>query len=150
MRRLLIPALLLSCSLIRPALAADPASPGDGQWCKDNPAKCEERKARRAEFCKKNPETCKQRKAELEKKKQWCKDNPAECKKMREERHARHERMREKCEANKEKCEERKEEFKEHRQERSAAFCKEHPTQCDGVPDEPAKADTDRKSGPPR
>ena len=54
------------------------------QWCKDNPEKCREMKAKaeeRREQCKANPEKCRaEAKARRE---QWCKDNPEKCREMK-------------------------------------------------------------------
>ena len=81
-----------------PSFAADPAQPSPStgtstdqntdqnkegpnkegmhhRWCKDDPAKCKER---REQWCKDNPEKCKERKAHHE---QWCKDHPDKCQK---------------------------------------------------------------------
>jgi hypothetical protein len=71
------------------------------QWCKDNPEKCREEKARaeqRREECKANPEKCR---AEAQaRREQWCKDNPEKCREMK----AKVEQRREECKANPEKC----------------------------------------------
>jgi EF hand len=71
------------------------------QWCRDNPEKCREEKARaqqRREECKANPEKC--RTEAQARREQWCKDNPEKC---REEK-ARAQQRREECKANPEKC----------------------------------------------
>jgi hypothetical protein len=148
--------LLLAPMMLAAALAAGPAFAGhdhdDGdraakreKFCQENPAKCEEVKARRDAFCKDNPQTCEKKQQERADRKKWCADNPQECQRMKEERHERREKIRENCEANPEKCKERRQEFRERRKERSEAFCKEHPQDCDGQPD-----GNEREPGPPR
>jgi hypothetical protein len=71
------------------------------QWCKDEPERCSEMKAKaeqRREECKANPEKCRaEAQARLE---QWCKANPEKCR----ERKAKAEQRREECKADPEKC----------------------------------------------
>jgi hypothetical protein len=71
------------------------------QWCKDNPEKCREMKAKaeqRREQCKAEPEKCR---AEAQaRREQWCKDNPEKCREMK----AKAEQRREQCKADPEKC----------------------------------------------
>jgi hypothetical protein len=71
------------------------------QWCKDNPEKCREMKAKaeqRREQCKADPEKCR---AEAQaRREQWCKDNPEKCREMK----AKAEQRREQCKADPEKC----------------------------------------------
>ena len=139
-RLLLVPLLLCAALAASPAFAGDEFVPEgapakDGKFCKENPAKCEEWKARHEQFCKNNPETCKQGAAAREKRRAWCDANPKECQKLKEERQARHQKMREWCHANPGECKERREEMKQRRKARSDAFCKEHPEKCDGKPD---------------
>ena len=62
--------------------------------------------------------------------------NPAECQKMKDERKARHEKMKAACKDNPKECEKRRKEMRERRQQRSDKFCAEHPEKCDGEPDE--------------
>ena len=54
------------------------------QWCKDNPEKCREMKAKaeqRREQCKADPEKCR---AEAQaRREQWCKDNPEKCRELK-------------------------------------------------------------------
>ena len=52
------------------------------QWCKDNPEKCREMKAKaeqRREQCKAEPEKCRQMKAKLEERRRQCEANPEQC-----------------------------------------------------------------------
>ena len=67
------------------------------QWCRSDPAKCEELRARKAEQrekCKADPEACRaERRARFE---QWCKDNQEKCQAIRARR--------EQCRANPEQC----------------------------------------------
>ena len=71
------------------------------QWCKDNPEKCREMKAKaqqRREQCKADPEKCR---AEAQaRREQWCKDNPEKCREMK----AKAQQRREQCKADPEKC----------------------------------------------
>ncbi|MGH8641104.1 MAG: hypothetical protein ACRET6_05305 [Burkholderiales bacterium] len=57
------------------------------EWCKANPGKCEEAKAKaqqRREECKADPEKCRaESKARLE---QFCRDNPEKCQEMKNKR----------------------------------------------------------------
>lgn len=71
------------------------------QWCKDNPEKCREAKAKLElwrEQCKADPEKCRDeiRAGAL----QWCKDNPEKCRELK----AKAEQRREECRADPEKC----------------------------------------------
>jgi|GEM_PF-1441359 len=76
------------------ALAADgPPPPRPGQeFCKDNPGKCEEARAKRAErreFCKANPEKCKEQREQLQAKRAElqakCQADPAKCTEMKDQ-----------------------------------------------------------------
>jgi hypothetical protein len=133
--RHLLPAVLLACALGAPAYAAEPAPPAPGKkLCQQDPAKCEEMKARRREFCKENPQTCQMRKHLRAERKEYCRDNPEKCQKVKEERHERMER----------------------REEKRETFCKQHPDQCPNRHDDeeqphpqPQGQSTER-SGPPR
>ena len=131
-RPLLVPLLVLGLAAL-PAAAGDDER--DGKWCREHPAKCEELRARRAEFCKDNPETCARREQERAERKQWCAEHPERCDALKDERKERRAKIREKCEASPEECEKRREQFRERRKERSAAFCAENPGKCDGEPD---------------
>lgn len=66
-------------------------------WCRSNPAKCDELRARRAERrerCRANPEQCRaERQARFE---AWCKDNAEKCQRIKARR--------EQCRANPEQC----------------------------------------------
>ena len=82
------------------------AAPGDRkarfeQWCRDNPEKCRELKAKaeqHREECKANPERCR---AEMKaRREQWCKDNPEKCRELK----AKAEQHREECKADPAKC----------------------------------------------
>jgi hypothetical protein len=70
------------------------------------------------EFCKQNPTTCEVGKERREAQKKWCENNPEKCQKLKDERKARHEKMREKCDADPEKCAKKKEDFRERMRER--------------------------------
>ena len=114
---IVVAAVTLLTAPVVPALAAEStpgatARPDSGmapadrkarseQWCKDNPEKCREMKAKaeqRREQCKADPEKCR---AEMQAhREQWCKDNPEKCREMK----ARMEERRRQCEANPEQC----------------------------------------------
>ena len=114
---IVVAAVTLLTAPVVPALAAEStpgatARPDSGmapadrkarfeQWCKDNPEKCREMKAKaeqRREQCKADPEKCR---AEAQaRREQWCKDNPEKCREMK----AKAEERREQCKANPEKC----------------------------------------------
>jgi len=92
------------------------------QWCKDNPEKCRELKAkaeeRRAQ-CKADPEKCR---AEMQaQREQWCKANPEKCRELK----AKAEQRREECKANPEKCRDMKARAEQRREE-----CKADPAKC--------------------
>jgi len=82
------------------------AAPGDRrarfeQWCRDNPEKCREAKAKaeeRREQCKANPEKC--RAEGQARREQWCKANPEKCRELK----AMAEQRREECKADPAKC----------------------------------------------
>jgi hypothetical protein len=44
-----------------------------GEWCKNNPEKCKERREHRREWCKNNPDACKKKHEE------WCEKHPDRC-----------------------------------------------------------------------
>jgi hypothetical protein len=114
------------------ALADDIAGkpgPGQnrGQWCADNPQKCQEMKTRMQEKCAQDPKRCKEMKARTADLKAKCDANPEECQKQREQMKSRRAEMRAKCEANPEECKKRREEIREHRKQ-----CRENPDSCRG------------------
>jgi hypothetical protein len=92
------------------------------QWCKDNPEKCREAKAKaeeRREQCKADPEKCR---AEAQaRREQWCKDNPEKCREMK----AKAQQRRDQCKADPEKC-------RAEAQERSRERFKRADTNGDG------------------
>lgn len=83
-----------------PAPAPDPRA----GWCAQNPARCEQIRARRAEWCTAHPERCEAMKQRRAERRAWCEQNPEECAKQREQRRARLKELREKCAADPEKC----------------------------------------------
>jgi hypothetical protein len=112
-----IAGLLLGAQL---ALADDPTPetsppplPGR-KYCKENPGKCEEARAKHAAWCQENPEKCKERQEdrdrerdlrdeEREKKRAerraYCKENPETCKAERAQRRQRKAEIEAKCKA---------------------------------------------------
>ena len=111
-------ALLATSSLMAGALSAladDGAPPPlpHKEFCKDNPGKCEEARAKRQEFCKTSPEKCEQMKQKHAERREFCKANPEKCKKQREEMHARRAEMEARCKADPAKCEEMKDQARQ-------------------------------------
>lgn len=101
-----------------------------GEWCKDHPDACKERRARHEKWCKDNPEKC----AKFKERMEWCKKNPEQCKAERKKRHeewcknnpekcAKMKELRETCKKDPQKC---RAERRKMRQE----WCKEHPDKC--------------------
>lgn len=107
-----------------PALAEDPSasSPGTGQeraeFCKENPEKCQEARARRQAFCKDNPEKCEQMKQKRAERREFCKANPEKCEEQRARRKERRAEFQAKCAAEPDKCEQMKQERRERFQKR--------------------------------
>jgi hypothetical protein len=93
---------------VGPARADDlspPPRPGR-EFCKENPGKCEEARARHAAFCQENPQKCEQARQRRAERRERCKQDPEKCaeqkaamKKRREERQAR-------CQADPSQCDE--------------------------------------------
>lgn len=113
--------------------------PGTSEWCKENPGKCEEMRAKREAFCKENPEKCadfKQKRAERE---AACKANPEKCAEQREKFKQHRAEMKAKCDADPAKCEE----MKQARRER---FKKRHGG--GSAPSDPAAKPGDAPSAP--
>jgi hypothetical protein len=77
-----------------------PPQPGK-EFCKENPGKCEEARARHREFCQANPDKCEQMKDKRAERREYCKANPEKCKEQREQ-------MQAKCKADPSRCEEMK------------------------------------------
>jgi hypothetical protein len=84
--------LLLGTTALQADESAIPPRPGQ-EFCKENPGKCEEARAKRKEFCTANPEKCaaqrKQMKQEMRQRrdemKAQCKADPAKCEEMKQE-----------------------------------------------------------------
>jgi hypothetical protein len=94
MTRLLIVAAAIAALAVSAgaSFAAEGMSPEERkarfeEWCKANPEKCEEAKAKvrkRREECKADPEKCRaEAKARRE---QWCRDNPEKCQELKDKR----------------------------------------------------------------
>ncbi len=106
------------------ALAADettiPPKPGR-EFCKENPGKCEEAKAKRKEFCQSNPEKCEEQRAQMKARKaemkEKCKADPEKCEQMKQEMRQRRDEMKAKCKADPAKCEEMKQEMRQQYKE---------------------------------
>ena len=98
--------------------AAEPLPPLPGrEFCKENPGKCAEARARRQAFCEKNPEKCEQMKQKLAERRNYCRQNPEKCEQQREERQKRHAEMQAKCAADPAKCNEMKQQMRERHQQ---------------------------------
>jgi len=110
----------------RLALADDAApppttSPSPGhmrEFCKQNPGKCEEAKAKHAAFCKENPEKCEQLKQKRAERRAYCKQNPEKCQEQRAQMQQHRAEMQAKCAADPEKCQEMKQQMRERMQQR--------------------------------
>ena len=120
------------------APAGHPGGPGGGsEWCKENPGKCEEARAKHEAFCKENPEKCEQWNQKRAEREAYCKDNPQKCAEQREQFKQHRAEMKAKCEADPAKCEE----MKQARRER---FMKRH-----GNGSEPSEHGADAHPGGP-
>jgi len=98
--------LLLGATL---ALADDvspspPPMPGP-RFCRENPGKCEEARARREAFCQENPQKCEQMKQKRAKRHAFCQENPEKCDEQRAQMKAR-------------RCDEMKQQMRERVQQR--------------------------------
>jgi len=109
--------ILSSPILVRADESAPPPRPGK-EFCKENPGKCEEARARRQEFCTANPEKCEQMKAKRAERREFCKANPEKCKEQREELKERRAEMQARCQADPAKCEEMKDQARKRFQDR--------------------------------
>lgn len=93
-----------------------PPRPGQ-EFCKENPGKCEEARAKRKEFCTANPEKCeaqrKQMKARRAEMKEKCQADPEKCEQMKQEMRQRRDEMKAKCQSDPAKCEEMKQEMRQ-------------------------------------
>lgn len=98
------------------ALAEDePATdaPEFSGWCKENPGKCEQARAKHAAWCEANPEKCKEMKGKRAERAEFCKQNPEKCAEQRERFKQHRAEMKAKCEADPAKCEEMKQSRRE-------------------------------------
>ncbi len=94
--------------IIGPALAEDAPPPSE-----ESP-----RKRERAEFCKQNPDRCEEARA---KRKAFCAENPAKCEQQREQMKQRRAEFKAKCEADPEKCKQMKQQRRERFKKRQGA-----------------------------
>ncbi len=79
------------------------------EFCKENPGKCEEAKARRKQYCQTNPDKCKAMRDKRAERREFCQKNPEKCKEQRENMQSRRAEMQAKCAADPAKCDEMKE-----------------------------------------
>src|SRR5215831_11646935 len=119
--------------------AAPPRMPG-AAWCKENPGKCQEARAKHEQWCKDNPKQCEQWKQKRAEREEFCKNNPQKCQEQRAEMQKKKEAMQAECEKDPAKCEQ----MKEHMRERAQAHRKGGmagsvaPKQVEPAPEAPA------------
>jgi len=88
---------------------AGPKAPAVRERCADGPMG-----RRHQEFCKDNPQRCEELKAKRDQMREQCKQDPAACEKKREEMRAKmKQRMEERCKADPARCETMKKRFEE-------------------------------------
>jgi len=105
---------LLFASLSLAEDTAPPAAgPGNSAWCKENPDKCAELRAKHEALCKENPEKCEQMKQRRAERAEFCKQNPEKCAEQRERFQQRRAEMKAKCDADPAKCEQMKQKRRE-------------------------------------
>lgn len=104
------------------ALADDapPAGPR-AEWCKQNPEKCKELRAKREAFCKENPQKCEEMKQKAAQRQEFCKQNPEKCEQQRAAMKQRMADLKAKCDADPAKCEEMKQQARARWKERHGA-----------------------------
>ena len=110
-------AMVLCSPLATLADDGPPPMPGR-EFCKENPGKCEEARARRQEFCTANPEKCEQMKARRAERREFCQANPEKCQEQREQMKARRAELQAKCQADPVKCDEMKDQSRKRFQDR--------------------------------
>jgi hypothetical protein len=105
-----IAGLLLGASLALAEDAPPAGNPGlDGSaWCKENPGKCDEARAKHAAFCKENPDKCNELSQKRAERQAFCKENPEKCAEQREKFKQQRAERKAQCAADPEKCEEMK------------------------------------------
>jgi hypothetical protein len=96
---------------------APPPMPG-AAWCKENPGKCQEARAKHEQWCKDNPKQCEQWKQKRSERQQFCKDNPKKCEEQRAEMKQHHQEMQAECAKDPAKCEQMKQQARERMQAR--------------------------------
>lgn len=109
MQQILITVAATATLLCSPLLAlADDGGPPPlprKEFCKENPGKCEEARAKRREFCATNPEKCEQMKAKRAERREFCKANPEKCKEQRKQMKAKRAEMQARCKEDPAMCE---------------------------------------------
>jgi hypothetical protein len=103
-----------------PALGDDKAPPPlpGAAWCKENPGKCQEARAKHEQWCKDNPKQCEQWKQKRAEREQFCKDNPKKCEEQRAEMKKRMHEVQAECAKDPAKCEQMKQQARERMKER--------------------------------
>jgi hypothetical protein len=112
---------LLAASLVfaedAPPATPPPSGPGSGhmrEFCKQNPGKCEEARAKHAAFCQENPEKCEQMKQRRAERQAYCEQNPEKCEQQRAQMKQHRAEMQAKCAADPAKCQEMKQQMRGH------------------------------------
>jgi hypothetical protein len=116
------------------ALAEDESPPFPGrEFCKENPGKCEEARAKHAAWCEKYPDRCAKAKERQAERREWCEKNPEECAKKEAEwkqrRAERRAELKAKCEADPAKCEEMKQQMRDKRQQKLGTGASDKPAE---------------------
>jgi hypothetical protein len=108
--------LFLGATTLQADESATPPKQGR-DFCRENPGKCEEARAKRQAFCAENPEKCKEQREQLKAKRaemqEKCKADPEKCEQMKQEMRQRRDEMKAKCAADPAKCEEMKQEMRQ-------------------------------------
>ena len=110
--------LFLGATTLQADESAAPPRPGR-EFCKENPGKCEEARAKRKEFCTANPDKCREQRGEMKARraemKEKCDADPEKCEQMKQDMRQRRDEMKAKCQADPAKCEEMKQGMREKR-----------------------------------
>jgi len=123
--------------LASPAFADEPTVPPKDRaaYCKENPGKCEEARAKHDAFCKENPEKCEQMNQKHAERQAYCKQHPEKCEQQRARMKQHHDEMQAKCAADPAKCEE----LKKAQRERQKHVGGHAPMEKSDTPDSPPK-----------
>ena len=103
------------------ALAEDAAPPPQHpgrEWCKENPGKCDEARAKHEAWCAQNPDRCAKAKERRAARREWCEKNPEECAQKKAEWQQKHAELKAKCDADPAKCNEMKQQMRQQMREK--------------------------------